>query len=56
MTIAVIALVDGINDMINMYYNGVCINRRASEIQGAALGKCLLAWTCIYKDWPMVRR
>ena len=25
MTIVVIALVDGINDMINMYYNGVVL-------------------------------
>ena len=24
------------------------LNRRSSEIQGTALGKCLRAWTCIY--------
>ena len=27
-------------------------NRRSSEIQGTALGKCLRAWTCIYRTMP----
>ena len=27
-------------------------NRRSSEIQGTALGKCLRAWTCIYRSMP----
>ena len=28
------------------------INRRSSEIQGTALGKCLRAWSCIYRSMP----
>ena len=27
-------------------------NRRSSEIQGTALGKCLPAWTCTYSSMP----
>ena len=27
-------------------------NRRSSEIQGTALGKCLQAGTCIYRSMP----
>ena len=27
-------------------------NRRSSEIQGTALGKCLQAWSCIYRSMP----
>ena len=30
----------------------VMLNRRSSEIQGTALGKCLRAWTCIYRSVP----
>ena len=29
-------------------------NRRSSEIQGTALGKCLWAWSCIYRSRPAV--
>ena len=28
------------------------VNRRSSEIQGTALGKCLRAWTCIHRSMP----
>ena len=28
------------------------LSRRSSEIQGTALGKCLRAWTCIYRSMP----
>ena len=38
-------------------YNGVTCsfyNRRSSEIQGTVFGKCLRAWSCIYKG-PCVR-
>ena len=36
---------------------GVCyvkpvLNRLSSEIQGTALGKCLRAWTCVYRFMP----
>ena len=27
-------------------------NRLSSEIQGTALGKCLRAWTCVYRSMP----
>ena len=27
-------------------------NRRSSEIQGTALGKCLRAWSCTYRSTP----
>ena len=27
-------------------------NRRSSEIQGTALGKCLWAWSCMYRSMP----
>ena len=27
-------------------------NRRSSEIQGTALGKCLRAWSCMYRSMP----
>ena len=27
-------------------------NRRSSEIQGTVLGKCLRAWSCIYRSMP----
>ena len=27
-------------------------NRLSSEIQGTALGKCLRAWTCVYRSKP----
>ena len=34
---------------------GLCIvllNRRSSEIQGTVLGKCLQAWSCMYRSMP----
>ena len=30
----------------------VTANRRSLEIQGTELGKCLRAWTCIYRSMP----
>ena len=27
-------------------------NRRSSEIQGTTLGKCLRAWSCMYRSMP----
>ena len=37
MTIAVIALVDGISDMINMYYNGVVLIDELRKSRGLHL-------------------
>ena len=42
-------------DRISMSMNAntsSCDNRRSSEIQGTALGKCLRARTCIYRAMP----
>ena len=36
----------GVIPLVKSVY--VSCNRRSSEIQGTALGKCLRAWTCIY--------
>ena len=36
---------------MNLYCIGLH-NRRSSEIQGTALGKCLRAGTCIYRSMP----
>ena len=36
-------------------FASLCADRRSSEIQGTALGKCLWAWTCIlyiYRSMP----
>ena len=35
--------------IVNAYIE---LNRRSSEIQGTALGKCLRAWTCIDRSMP----
>ena len=29
-----------------------CFNTQSSKIQGTAPGKCLWAWTCIYRSMP----
>ena len=40
----------GVIPLVKSVY--VSCNRRSSEIQGTALGKCLRAWSCIYRSMP----
>ena len=39
--------------MVKARGDHLILNRQSSEIQGTALGKCLRAWSCIYRSMPV---